>query len=134
MPLEIITVPCLEDNYAYLLHAPLTGMTALVDAPEADSVIAALESRGWQLDFILLTHHHWDHVDGVETLRKKYGTTVIGAAADAHRLPDLDMQVTDGERFSLGNVAVHVSDVSGHTIGHIAFHIPAAKACLPLIA
>lgn len=128
MPLEIITVPCLDDNYAFLLHAPLTGMTALVDAPEAGPIVAELDDRGWSLDFILITHHHWDHVDGVAELRAKYGTTVIGAAADKHRLPPLDMEVEDGSVFSLGNVDVHVSDVSGHTLGHIAFHIPSAKA------
>jgi len=128
MPLEIITVPCLDDNYAYLLHAPLTGLTAVVDAPEPGPIIAALDAKGWTLDFILLTHHHWDHVDGVEPLREKYGTTVIGAAADQHRLPHLDMTVEGGTTFSLGNVEVQVSEVPGHTVGHIAFYIPAAKA------
>lgn len=128
MPMEIVTVPCLDDNYAYLLHAPLTGMTALVDAPEADPIIAALEERGWTLDFILITHHHWDHIDGVEPLREKYGTTVIGASADKHRLPPLDLAVEPGSIFSLGNVEVHVSDVSGHTIGHVSYHIPSIKA------
>lgn len=128
MPLEIITVPCLSDNYAYLLHAPLTGLTALVDAPEAAPIMAELEKRGWSLDFILLTHHHWDHVDGVEALREKYGTTVIGAAADKHRLPPLDLEVAHGTEFSLGNVEVEVSEVPGHTVGHVVFHIPSVKA------
>ncbi len=128
MPLEIVTVPCLEDNYAYLLHAPLTGMTAVVDAPEAAPIMAALEAKGWQLDFILITHHHWDHVDGVEALHSKYGTTVIGASADAHRLPNLDLAVAGGSSFSLGNVTVDVIDVPGHTLGHVAYHIPVAKA------
>jgi len=128
MPLEIITVPCLEDNYAYILHAPLTGLTALVDAPEAAPIIAELDKRGWTLDFILLTHHHWDHVEGVPDLRAKYGPTVIGAKADAHRLPDLDMQVRHGSLFSLGNVEVSVSEVPGHTVGHIAFHIASVNA------
>lgn len=128
MPLEIITVPCLADNYAYILHAPLTGMTAVVDAPESGAIIDALESRGWGLDFILITHHHSDHIDGVQTLRQKYDTTVIGAEADQHRLPDLDLKVSGGSVFSLGNVDVQVMDVPGHTIGHVAFYIPAAAA------
>lgn len=128
MPLEIITVPCLTDNYAYILHAPLTGLTALVDAPEAPPIIEELERRGWSLDFILLTHHHWDHVDGVETLRQKYGTTVIGAAADKHRLPPLDLEVHHDTVFSLGNVDMQVFDVSGHTVGHIAYYIESVKA------
>lgn len=128
MPMEVITVPCLEDNYAYILHAPLTGLTALVDAPEAAPIIAELDRRGWTLDFILLTHHHWDHVDGVPDLRDKYRPTVIGAEADAHRLPDLDMQVRHGLLFSLGNVEVGVYDVPGHTIGHVTFHIASINA------
>lgn len=128
MPLEIVTVPCLADNYAYLLHAPLTGLTALVDAPEAAPIIAALEDRGWTLDFVLLTHHHWDHVDALPELREKYAPSVIGAEADRGRLPDLDMAVSPGSDFSLGNVSVKVFDVPGHTIGHIAYYIPSVHA------
>ncbi|SHG58993.1 hydroxyacylglutathione hydrolase [Cognatishimia maritima] len=128
MPLQIITVPCRTDNYAYILHAPLTGLTAVVDAPEATPIIDTLNERGWQLDFILITHHHNDHIDAVAELRSKYGATVIGAEADAHRLPDLDLRVHNGDTFSLGNVKVNVIDVPGHTLGHIAFHIPSVKA------
>lgn len=128
MPLEIITLPCLSDNYAFLIHNPASGETALVDAPEAGAIKSALAERGWGLDWILLTHHHWDHVDGVAELRDAYGAKVIGAAADAHRLPDLDMAVEDGGSFTLLGEEVHVTDVSGHTVGHIAFHMPAADA------
>ena len=66
MPLESITLPCLSDNYAYLLHDAKSGQTALVDAPEAAAVKTALSTRGWGLDAILLTHHHYDHIDGVD--------------------------------------------------------------------
>ncbi|UWQ25756.1 hydroxyacylglutathione hydrolase [Leisingera aquaemixtae] len=128
MPLEIITLPCLSDNYAFLIHNPASGETALVDAPEAGAVRAALSERGWGLDWILLTHHHWDHVDGVAELREAYGAKVIGAEADAHRLPPLDKAVKDGGTFSLMGEEVQVMDVSGHTVGHIAFYIPAAEA------
>ncbi len=128
MPLEIITLPCLSDNYAFLIHNPASGETALVDAPEAGAVKAALSARGWGLDWILLTHHHWDHVDGVEELRTAYGAKVIGAAADAHRLPRLDTAVEDGGSFTLLGEEVQVMDVSGHTVGHIAFYLPGAEA------
>ncbi|EDZ47737.1 hydroxyacylglutathione hydrolase [Rhodobacterales bacterium Y4I] len=128
MPLEIITLPCLSDNYAFLIHNPASGETALVDAPEAGAVKAALAERGWGLDWILLTHHHWDHVDGVAELREAYGAKVIGAEADAHRLPPLDKAVEDGGTFSLMGEEVQVMDVSGHTVGHIAYHIPGAAA------
>lgn len=128
MPLEIVTVPCLSDNYAFLLHDRASGKTALVDAPEPAAIKAALAERDWGLDEILLTHHHWDHIDGTEELRSTYGATVTGASADAHRLPPLDRAVADGESFDLFGHAVAVLDVSGHTVGHIAFHIPDSHA------
>ncbi|MBY6139123.1 hydroxyacylglutathione hydrolase [Leisingera daeponensis] len=128
MPLEIVTLPCLSDNYAFLIHNPASGETALVDAPEAGAIRAALSERGWGLDRILLTHHHWDHVDGVAELREAYGAKVIGAAADASRLPPLDMAVEDGGTYPLLGEEVQVMDVSGHTVGHIAFYIPGAEA------
>ncbi|KXF91130.1 hydroxyacylglutathione hydrolase [Phaeobacter inhibens] len=128
MPLEIVTLPCLSDNYAFLLHNAETGRTALVDAPEAAAIRSELERRGWGLDQILLTHHHWDHIDGVADLRTAYDPRVIGASADAHRLPDLDLAVAEGDSFTCLGEEVSVLDVSGHTIGHIAFHIPSAAA------
>ncbi len=128
MPLEIITLPCRSDNYAFLIHNPASGGTALVDAPEAGAIRAALAERGWGLDWILLTHHHGDHVEGVAELQAEYGAKVIGAQADAHRLPPLDMAVGDGGSFALLGETVHVMDVSGHTVGHVAYHIPGAEA------
>jgi len=127
MPLTIITVPCRQDNYAFLVHSDETGQTALIDAPEAAPIEKALADHGWTLDQILITHHHGDHIDGVDTLRAS-GATVIGAGADAHRLPKLDRAVGDGETFDFAGHAVQVMDVSGHTVGHIAFYIPDAHA------
>jgi len=126
MTLTLVTIPCLADNYAFLLHDDVTGDTALADAPESWPIQAELEDRGWTLTHILITHHHGDHIDGVEDLRKAFGAKVIGAAADAYRLPPLDQQVGDGDSFDFAGHAVHVLDVSGHTVGHIAFHIPDA--------
>jgi len=128
MPLEIITLPCLSDNYAYLLHDAKSGQTALVDAPEAAAVKSALSARGWGLDAILLTHHHYDHIDGVDALRRDYGAEVYGAKPDAHRLPPLDHALDYGVRFELFGEEVQVLDVSGHTIGHIAFFLPESQA------
>ena len=126
MTFEIITIPCRTDNYAFLVHAK--GRTALVDAPEAAPILAALDTRRWSLDEIWITHHHTDHVEAVPELRARDGATVIGAAADAHRLPPLDLAVRDGDTFDFAGAAVQVMDVSGHTVGHIAFYIPEARA------
>ncbi|MEM8630977.1 MAG: hydroxyacylglutathione hydrolase [Pseudomonadota bacterium] len=128
MPLEIVTVPCLSDNYAFLIHNADTGETALVDAPEAAPLIAALTERGWTLHEILITHHHDDHIAGVPELREKYGAKIIGAKADAHRLPPLDEAVSEGDKVSVCSSDATVLDVSGHTVGHIAYHIPSAAA------
>jgi len=128
MPLEILTIPCLTDNYAFLIHDSTSRVTTLVDAPEAAPISAVLESRGWGLDFVLLTHHHWDHVDGLEDLRKKYQPKIVGAKADAHRLPPLDRVVEPNEVFSVGEQKIKVIDVPGHTVGHVAFYMPGPVA------
>lgn len=125
MPLELVTLPCLKDNYAYLIHDAATGATAVVDVPEAAPVLAALQARGWTLTDILLTHHHWDHVDGVAALVAATGARVAGAAADAHRLPPLDLALHEGDSLHVGSSTGTVIDVPGHTVGHIAFHFAA---------
>ncbi len=121
MALEIITIPCLSDNYVYLLRDQETGTTAVVDCPDAAPVLAELKKRDWSLDTVFLTHHHYDHIDGVNDLVKATGAKVVGAKADAHRLPPLDTEVSEGDRLKLGNLNIEVLDVSGHTVGHVAY-------------
>ncbi|MEO9518331.1 MAG: hydroxyacylglutathione hydrolase [Paracoccaceae bacterium] len=127
MPLVIETIPCLSDNYAFLAHDSETGATALVDAPEAAPVLEILDQKGWSLSHVLLTHHHWDHVDGLEGILAKHKATVIGAASDQTRLPPLDIALSEGDSFDVGSESGVVIDVSGHTIGHIAFHFPKSR-------
>ncbi len=124
MPLELVTIPCLADNYAYLIHDPDTSQTAVIDVPEAGPILAALDARQWRLTHILITHHHDDHIQGVDTLRARTGAMVLGASADAHRLPRLDLALTEADSFSVGTEIARVIEVPGHTIGHIAFHFP----------
>lgn len=128
MPLEIVTVPCLTDNYAYLLHEAGGASAAVVDVPDAAPVARALRDRGLRLTDILITHHHQDHVAGVDALRDAHGARVIGAAADAHRLPRLDLAVAPGDRIAVGGETAEILDVAGHTLGHIAYHFPDSSA------
>lgn len=128
MPLEIVTVPCLSDNYAYLLRDAATGAVGLVDAPEAAAIEAALKGKGWALDLILITHHHGDHIDGVEALRERYGAKVVGAAADRRRLPRLDIAVAEGDEVAVGESVASVLEVPGHTLGHVAYWFAADRA------
>ena len=121
MTFELVTIPCLEDNYAFLLHAD--GKTALIDAPDSGPIDAELSSRGWSLDEVWITHHHWDHVDGLPGLQKTHSPIIRGAAADTERLPNLDHAYADGETFDFAGHEVKVIDVSGHTVGHVAFYV-----------
>ena len=128
MPFDLITIPCLSDNYAYLLHDEATGETACIDVPEAGPIKAALEDHGWTLSQVWLTHHHWDHVDGLADLLADHHASVVGAAVDAHRMPELNVPVKEGDTVKLGSLTAHILDVSGHTVGHIAFYVPGASA------
>ncbi|WP_234853402.1 hydroxyacylglutathione hydrolase [Paracoccus everestensis] len=122
MPLELVTLRCRTDNYAYLLHG--ADGTVLIDAPEATPILRELAARDRSLSAILLTHHHGDHVDGVAEIVEATGAMVIGAAADAHRLPPLDLRITPGEPLEVLGEPVAIIDVPGHTVGHVAFHFP----------
>jgi len=128
MPLEIVTIPCLSDNYAFLAHDPKTGETSLIDIPEAEPILTELDARGWTLTQILITHHHGDHIDGLHGVLAKHPAKVVGATADTGRLPPLDVSVAEGDTIKIGSERGTVIDVSGHTIGHVAFHFPGANA------
>lgn len=116
---RIVTIRCLKDNYAFLVHDPEAGEATLIDAPEAGPILAELAARGWRLARVLLTHHHWDHVDGLAGILAEAPAPVFGAAADAHRLPPLDQAFGPGDRLPGG---AEVIDAPGHTLGHVAFH------------
>ncbi len=115
-------VPILSDNYAWLLRDAATGATAIVDPAEVAPIVAAIEAAGGRLDTILLTHHHADHIDGAEEIRSRYGAKIVGAAADARRLPKLDRAVSEGDTVALGETTARVLETPGHTLGHIAYY------------
>jgi hydroxyacylglutathione hydrolase len=128
MPLEIITIPCLNDNYAYAVQDTASGDVAIIDAPDAAPILRAVSFKGWGLNQIYLTHHHDDHIQGLDILRQAVEAPVVGAKADMHRLPELALGVEEGDSFTLGHQAVQVYDMSGHTIGHVAFYFPESDA------
>ncbi len=116
-------IPILSDNYAWLIRDDATGYTAVVDPAEEAPIVAAIEAAGGRLDAILLTHHHDDHIAAVAPIRQRYGAPVIGAQADARRLPPLDQAVREGDVVALGDGKARVIDTPGHTVGHIAYFI-----------
>lgn len=122
------TFICRSDNYGLLLHDHKSGMTAAVDAPEADEIMRQLSAFGWRLTHIFTTHHHADHVDGNLALKQAFGCRIIGPASEAGRIPGIDEQVSGGDTFTWAERALHVMDCPGHTNGHIAFHMPSEQA------
>lgn len=128
MPLDILTIPCLSDNYAYAVRDPDTGEVAVIDVPDAAPILRTLSFNGWSLNQIQLTHHHDDHIAGVDLLHRAIEAPIVGAKADMHRLPSLELGVEQGDAFALGNQPVYVYDVSGHTKGHVAYYYPEGNA------
>jgi hydroxyacylglutathione hydrolase len=122
--LKVSLVPCLSDNYAYLLTNPKTGLVAVVDPSEAEPVMEVLEDRKLKLDFILNTHHHHDHVGGNEVLKQAFSCTIVGPKADEARIPGIDIALAGGEEWDMNGETVQVIDTPGHTSGHVAFHLP----------
>jgi hydroxyacylglutathione hydrolase len=117
--LDIQIVPCLKDNYAYLLRDPASGLCAVVDPSEAQPVEAAL--KGSRLTHILNTHHHWDHSGGNRELKERFGAEVVGPDKDRSRIPAIDTGVDESTGWRFGAHEVRVLEVPAHTRGAIAF-------------
>ena len=123
MTITAHAIPILSDNYCWLLRDDRSSFVAVVDPAELDPVVDAVEAEAGRLNCIVLTHHHDDHIAAVEPLRSRYGARVIGAAADAHRLPKLDQAVREGDAVPLGSASARVIDTPGHTVGHVSYFI-----------
>lgn len=126
MHIEIL--PALADNYIFLLHEHGSCVTVAVDPADAEVVLAALRQRGWTLTHILNTHHHGDHVGGNLRLKAETGCRIVGARADAERIPGFDQGVAEGDTLTLGGAAARILDLPGHTRGHIGFWFPEDQA------
>ncbi|CAM8987951.1 unnamed protein product [Rhodiola kirilowii] len=126
--LQIELVPCLKDNYAYLLHDVDTGTVGIVDPSESLPVIDVLSRSDRNLTYILNTHHHYDHTGGNLELKARYGAKVIGSGTDSDRIPGIDIALKDGDKWMFAGHEVIVLETPGHTRGHISFYFPGAGA------
>ena len=126
MPLIVEQFPVRSDNFGVLIHDPDQRVTASIDAPEEEPIVARLREKGWTLDRILTTHHHSDHVEANLALKHAYGCSITGPAREADRIPGIDTQVGGGDTFQFGGFEVRVIDTPGHTLGHVSYWLPAA--------
>lgn len=122
--MKIIPVPCLKDNYAYLLVCEETGQAGVVDPSEAAPVEAALAKAGVKLVAILNTHHHWDHTGGNKELVAKHpGLKVYAHASDKGRIDGLTDGLQHGQEFSLGELRIRGLHNPAHTTGGISYAV-----------
>ncbi len=126
--LEIHQIPVLNDNYLYLFKDSQTDAVGIVDPAEAEPVLEKLEELGWKLTHIVNTHHHWDHTGANLELKEKTGCVVVGSKKDAARIPGIDIKLEEGDIFEFGSQKARIFEVSGHTIGHIAYWFEKAGA------
>ncbi|MEQ1641264.1 MAG: hydroxyacylglutathione hydrolase [Novosphingobium sp.] len=125
--LEIHQFPCLSDNYGFLIHDPVSGETACIDTPDADAYLREAGKRGWQISQIWNTHWHPDHAGGNAAIKAATGCKVIGPAEVEKLGTAPDRTVKHGDTVMLGEWDAAVIDVGGHTMGHIAYHLPDAE-------
>jgi len=127
--LEVHLFPCLLDNYGFLLHDPASGETACIDTPDAEEYLRQAGAKGWRITQIWNTHWHADHTAGNAAIKKaaqeRWGACRISAPlADAEKIDGVDRTLREGDVLELGQVPARVIEVGGHTMGHIAYHLP----------
>jgi len=120
MKIEII--PCLQDNYSYLIIDEKKNIACVIDPSESNPVIKYLEKNKIDLKFILNTHHHYDHVGGNKKLKEKYGASVVGFKKDKDKIPEIDILVSDQEIWKYEDFEAKIIHIPGHTLGHICFY------------
>jgi len=125
--LRIVQIPCLNDNYGYLIHDDATGQTAAIDTPDATAYKQELDKRGWKLSHIFNTHHHWDHTGGNLELKTE-GVEIFGPVNECAKIPGIDTAIASGSVVEFGGQTATIMDVGGHTLGHIAYHFPQQSA------
>ena len=120
--LNINIIPCLQDNYSFVIQDTETKTIAVVDPSEFKPINNFIEKKFKKIDYIFNTHHHFDHTGGNLDLKKKYNCEIIGSKKDERRIPGIDIKLFDNENFRLGNIDFKIFFVPGHTSGHICFY------------
>ena len=120
--IKIEIIPCLQDNYSYLIIDKDKNDACVVDPSEAKPVINFIEKENINLKYILNTHHHFDHIGGNKELKQKYNSIVVGYKNDSKRIPEISVMVEDNQIWKADNFEAKIIHIPGHTTGHIGFY------------
>ena len=120
MRIEII--PCLQDNYSYLIIDETNNSACVIDPGESRPIIDFIKNKNLQLKYILNTHHHFDHIGGNKDLKKKFGSIILGFKKDSSRIPEIDVLLEDNQIWKADNFICQIIHIPGHTMGHICYH------------
>jgi hydroxyacylglutathione hydrolase len=118
-----------SDNYGVLMHDPASGQTAAIDAGDGPAYQAAIAETGWRISHILLTHHHWDHTDGVAELASMTGATIYGPSGDKDGHAHITQTLAEGDRLNFGGTDIEVIATPGHTLDMLNYYLPEQGVC-----
>ena len=120
--MEVKIIPCLNDNYSYLIFDKNKKNACVIDPSESKPVIEIIEKNRVNLKYILNTHHHFDHIGGNKELKERYNSVVVGYKHDAKRIPEISILVEDNQIWKEDNFQAKIIHIPGHTTGHIGFY------------
>ena len=129
----ITPIPCLTDNYAYIISENYSKIVGVIDPSESTPIINFLKKENLKLNYILNTHHHYDHIGGNNKLNKLYNAKVVGFEGDKDRIPGIDIVLKDNEKWTFGKSLVKIMHITGHNSGHICFFLKRKKLPLQVI-
>ncbi|CAG8998205.1 MAG: Hydroxyacylglutathione hydrolase GloB [Candidatus Celerinatantimonas neptuna] len=121
--MQILTIPAFNDNYIWLLHNPQQRQCAVIDPGQADTLLKRLGALQANLSYILLTHHHQDHIGGVEKLLEHYPECKVYANSQSS-LPFQTIGVESGQSIELKalDISLEVISTPGHTSDHVTYY------------
>ena len=120
--LKVNIISCLQDNYSYIIHDTNTDVVGVIDPSEFSPIDNYIKKKLNKINFILNTHHHFDHTGGNLQLKKKYDSKIVGSAKDGEKISDIDIKLNHNDIFKFGSVEFKTILVPGHTNGHICFY------------